>query len=213
MKIQNPYKKTALTLGLCVILLCAFFGTSASLAWFSAESPVIKNVFQFGEFDLKVSYRQEDGRYTELKGDQPIFDDQAIYEPGYVQVVHLLVENVGTVPFDLNAAVRVTNYSVATNALGLPFLLQEYLEFAMVWDESEAWLASKVGSREALKTIAWEPLNNYYETDMPSLDAGEDLYVALVVWMPEDIGNEANYRGNTVPTVGLGVTITASQQN
>ena len=36
-------------------------------------------------------------------------------------------------------------------------------------------------------------------------------YVALVVYMPETVGNEANYRGNAIPTIALGLNLTATQ--
>jgi len=41
---------------------------------------------------------------------------------------------------------------------------------------------------------------------------GSSRYVALIVWMPEDVGNEANYmRGSVVPRVELGITVFAQQ--
>ena len=34
---------------------------------------------------------------------------------------------------------------------------------------------------------------------------------ALIVRMPEEVGNVANYRGDTVPEVDLGITVKADQ--
>ena len=39
----------------------------------------------------------------------------------------------------------------------------------------------------------------------------EPQYLALVVYMPETVGNEANYRGDAVPTIELGVNLVAAQ--
>jgi hypothetical protein len=43
---------------------------------------------------------------------------------------------------------------------------------------------------------------------------GEDAhYAALVVYMPEEVNNVANYRGASVPKVKLGITVHAQQAN
>lgn len=36
--------------------------------------------------------------------------------------------------------------------------------------------------------------------------------MALVVRMPEEVGNEANYRGDDIPKVELGIIVKADQQ-
>ena len=54
------------------------------------------------------------------------------------------------------------------------------------------------------------PLNNY-STDTAQMDAGAVKYMALIVRMPEEVGNDANYRGETVPKVELGVIVEATQ--
>ncbi|MBQ8202988.1 MAG: hypothetical protein IJZ75_01750 [Clostridia bacterium] len=51
-----------------------------------------------------------------------------------------------------------------------------------------------------------------YATDEASLEAGKTVYMAIVVHMPEGIGNEANYRGDEIPKVELGIIATATQQ-
>ena len=45
-----------------------------------------------------------------------------------------------------------------------------------------------------------------------SLESGKEEYAALVVTMPTAVGNEANYRGTTKPSVELGIKVLASQQ-
>jgi hypothetical protein len=50
-----------------------------------------------------------------------------------------------------------------------------------------------------------------YATETATLQAGGDIYIALVVRMPEEVGNAANYRGETQPKVELGITVKADQ--
>lgn len=207
---KRAYKKIAYVLSLCVVLLWAVLGTGTSLAWFTDTTHEIKNVFHTGEFKLKVSHRTESGWYEVMDGETRVFDDEALYEPGYTQVVYLKAENEGTVPFNMRTAVSVTDYTVATNVFGSRFDLQDYLTFGLVMADTEAELDEKVATRAMAAAVATMPLNNY-ATDTEVMDGGAAKYMALIVRMPEEVGNEANYRGDTVPKVELGVIVEASQ--
>lgn len=209
-KKKKKYNRLALSLSMCLMIVWGILGTGTSLAWFTDTSPEVKNIFHFGEFDLVVSYKTEDGVYKEITSDTAIFDDEALYEPGYVQVVYLKIENKGTVDFEYKTAVSVTDYTPAINAFGKSFQLQDYLRFGLVSDDSEEALIEKLKTRELTKEKATMFLNNY-ATEKEYLKAGQETYMALIVRMPEEIGNAANYRGETVPLVELGVVVKASQ--
>ena len=120
---KKTYKRIALILSLSLILIWTVLGTGASLAWFTDTSEEIKNVFHVAEFDLEVSHRLEDGSWEVVDSQTKVFDDEALYEPGYVQVVYLRVRNKGNVPFNFKTAVIVTDYTIATNVFGVPFNL------------------------------------------------------------------------------------------
>ncbi len=209
---RKTHKKIALALSVCLIVIWATLGTGASLAWFADTSPEIKNIFHIAEFDLDVSYRLEDGEYEEINAQTKVFDDETLYEPGYVQVVYLKVENKGTVPFDFKTAVNVTDYTLATNMFGHTFNLQEYLKFGIVSADTEKAIEEKIVDREIAKKFAVSKLNNY-STDISEVAAKDTVYMALIVYMPEEVDNVANYRGKTVPKVELGVIFSASQKS
>lgn len=204
-------KKIAFVLSIGLILLWMILGAGTSIAWFSDSTPEMQNVFHFADFELAVSYRQADGSYQEIAADTKIFDENALYEPGYVQVVYLKVENKGSVPFDFHTAVNVTGYTVAENVLGDPFILQDYLLFGLVTERDEAALEALVGTREQACALANLELNQY-ASEVASLDAGKTAYIAVIVRMPENVDNRANYRGDVVPEVNLGLIVSATQQ-
>ena len=208
---KKPYKRIALALSLCAILIWALLGTGASLAWFTDTSEEVTNIFHVADFELSVSHRLDNGKWEPIDGKTDIFDDEALYEPGYVQVVYLKVENKGDRAFDFYTAVSVTDYTVATNVFGQHFHLQEYLKFGVAIADSEEAMEDKVATRDLAKEIARMKLSNY-ETDVAALEPGETAYMALVVRMPEEVGNEANYRGDVVPNVDLGIIVKADQQ-
>lgn len=208
---KTPYKRIALALTLCALLIWAILGTGASLAWFTDTSPEINNIFHFAEFDLVVSHRLNDGKWEEVDSKTKIFNEEALYEPGYVQVVYLKVENKGTVPFKFDTAVNVNGCIKATNVFGQPFMLQEYLKFGLATANTEEEMKNSIPDRDAAVEIANEPLHNYYKSGSFELTPGKTKYIALIVRMPEEVGNVANYRGDTIPEVDLGITVKADQ--
>ena len=208
---KKPYKKIALALSLCALLIWAILGTGASLAWFTDTSEEVTNIFHVADFELAVSHRLDNGTWEPIDGKTDIFDDEALYEPGYVQVVYLKVENKGDRAFDFYTAVSVTDYTVATNVFGQHFHLQEYLKFGVAVADSEEAMEDKVATRALATEIATMKLSNY-DTDVAALEPGETAYMALVVRMPEEVGNEANYRGDVIPRVDLGIIVKADQQ-
>ena len=207
---KTPYKRIALALSLCALIIWGILGTGASLAWFTDSTPEINNIFHFAEFDLVVSHRLDDGTWEEVEGDTKLFDEEALYEPGYVQVVYLKVENKGSVPFEFFTAVNVNGCTVAKNVFGQQFLLQDYLKFGTVAAATEAEMNAATANRELALAKADMPLH-HYDMETAVLEAGGTAYIALIVRMPNDVNNVANYRGEDQPKVDLGITVKAEQ--
>ena len=207
---QTPYKRIALALSLVAILIWAILGTGTSLAWFTDVSAELNNIFHVAKFDLVVSHILADGSWEEVDSQTKIFEEDALYEPGYLQVVYLKVENQGTVPFELSAAVNVHGCIVATNVFGQTFLLQDYLKFGIAIADTEREMKNAISDRKMAAAIANMPLHNYAD-ETAIVMPGEIKYVALVVRMPEEVGNVANYRGDIVPKVELGLTVRVDQ--
>lgn len=208
---KQKRKKIILALTMVFLLVWGILGTGASLAWFTDTSTEINNIFHFADFDLEVSHRLENGTWEEVDSQTKIFDDEALYEPGYVQVVYLKVKNNGTAPFNFYTAVNANGGAPVTNVLGGTFLLQEYLKFGITTNDSEAAMDASVANRDVAVTVANMPLHNYYESGTFELAGGATKYIALIVRMPKDVGNVANYRGNDIPKVEMGITVKADQ--
>lgn len=204
-------KKLALTLSVCLLIIWMILGTGTSLAWFTDTSEEVTNIFHFADFELEVSHLHN-GDWKPIDGKTNIFDDEALYEPGYVQVVYLKVENKGDRAFNFKTAVSITkNNTPATNVFGQQFYLQDYLKFGVVTlDIDNDGNMKELENRARAKEIATMKLNNY-STDVAPLEPGETSYIALVVCMPEEVGNVANYRGEIVPNVELGIIVKADQ--
>lgn len=208
---RKPYKRIALALSLCALFVWAILGTGASLAWFTDTSEEVANIFHVANFEVSVSHRTDEGKWETIDGKTDIFDNNAVYEPGYVQVVYLKVENTGDRAFDFHTAVSVRGSTTATNVFGQKFWLHEHLKFGVAIASSESEMEELVSTRDKANAIADMKLQNY-STETAALEPGEVVYMALIVRMPEEVGNEANYRGDIVPKVELGIIVKADQQ-
>ena len=209
---KAPLKRIALALSLCALVVWGLLGTGASLAWFTDTSEEISNIFHFADFKLEVSHLLDNGTWEPVDSQTEIFDKNALYEPGYVQVVYLKVKNAGDREFKFHTAVNVHGCTVATNVFGTSFLLQDYLKFGIATADTEDAVKNAVPDRDTANRIADMPLHNY-ATQTAILEPGESIYIALIVRMPEEVDNAANYRGEIVPKVELGITVKADQIN
>lgn len=214
---QKKWTKRALALSAFLFVLWWALGTGATLAWFS-DVDTVRNEFQIGLLDLDVSYKNDIVTdYTPLKGATEVFYDEALYEPGYTQVVYLKIDNNGNVDFNYKVAVTVKNFTNGKNIWGEDIYLPNYLRYGVAFAESETQLQEMVKQRLKARTHAtndWGMLGTWSEISPYTYEVGEGAhYAALIIYMPEEVGNIANYRGFTVPKVELGITVFAQQAN
>lgn len=204
-------KRAALILSLVAFLLWGMLGTGASVAWFTDSGEVVENSFAVGTLELDVQYRNEVMlHYEPVTQTEGIFNDGALYEPGYTQVLYLRIENTGDQPFDYRVAIDSVRWTNSVNVYGSTLHLPDYLRFGVVFGDSEMLLDRELARENALEEFAVLKTNQYSAYDTVSLQPGQVRYAALVVYMPENVGNEANFRDDP-PRVELGITVFAQQ--
>lgn len=212
---KKKFAKAALAFSSFLFVLWWALGTGATLAWFS-DVDMVRNEFRVGLLKMDVSYRNDIvEEYTPLEGATKAFNDEALYEPGYTQVVYLEIENKGDVDFNYKVAVTVKDFENGKNAWGEDIYLPNYLRYGVVFAENETDLQAMVKDRLSSRTHAdndWGNLGTWSEISPYTFEAEEDPhYAALIIYMPEEVGNVANYRGFTQPRVDLGITVFAQQ--
>ena len=141
------WRKTALAFSAFLFVIWWALGTGATLAWFS-DADTVRNEFRIGLLDLDVSYKNDIvTEYTPLKGATKVFNDRALYEPGYTQVVYLRIDNNGDVDFNYKVSVTVQDFTTGKNAWGEDIYLPNYLRYGVVFAESEEELEELVKDR------------------------------------------------------------------
>ena len=204
--------KITLAIGVLLLVVTILLGTGASLAWFADETPAIKNVFHFPGFDLKVEYKNDVVTdYTPLEMYDEIFNDEALYEPGYTQVVYLKIINNSEIDMKYKLSVDIRSVITAANAEGEEIYLPDHLRYGVIFGAEEAELDRELARGHAEREMAELELDTFTAWDDEVIPPEGVRYAAIVVYMPEEVGNEANTRDDHLPEVELGVTVYAQQ--
>lgn len=211
---NRKFAKKGLILSVCMLIMWAAMGTGTTIAWFTDSTPAVKNTFLIGYIDLDVFYKNDVvTEYKPVDSETSVFNDRALYEPGYTQVVYLRIENNGEIDFNYKLSVDRNSYQDSISVLGTTLHLPKYLRFGVIFGADEPSLTREVArALTEPKTMEALLLNQYSKLDPEAIPVGGERYAALIVYMPENVGNEANYMaGADVPMVELGLTVYAQQ--
>ena len=217
--VSKKNTKKALLMSALSLLLCCSMLIGTTFAWFTDEVTSGKNQIIAGNLDVELEYAKVvDGQITgwdTVAGKTAIFDPNALWEPGRVEVVYLKVSNLGTLALKYQLGVNVYKEITGKTEDGKDINLSEHLVFKVV--EMPDALTTYT-DREAVQLAAGtEKGLKDYNGETKALDpkdgANDEDYVALIVYMPETVGNEANYRGTAIPTIELGINLFATQKD
>ena len=209
---RKTVTKFALVVSCLLLGVWALLSANASLAWFQADDTIV-NSLNFG--DLKVNlYHKTNSGFAPVDATTTVFNEAALYEPGYTQIVYLKIENAGTldITYDMSVVPDLAHEEIGKNEKGQDIYLHEYLKFGLVFDETESGLLEKTADRKLAQAHATHKLSDYSESG-GTLAVGKSNYCALILYMPEAVANEANYRGDAIPKVNVGVGVIANQLN
>lgn len=219
MKKKSNLKK-ALLFSAFTTLLSVSVLAGTTYAWFTDNVVNEKNYIVSGNLDVEL-YAKFDGEYQAVTGETTLFNQNALWEPGHMEIVNLKVANVGSLALHYTLGVNIVHedpgISVETNA---PFNLSDYIMYAVVdGDESyatrdEALLAATRATPKKLSVVGYE---ESYEL-LPKVEEHPEYIsehcVTMIVYMPTDIGNEANHKtGTPAPNIELGVNLSAMQSS
>ena len=204
-------KRALLASVLSVVLCCAML-VGSTFAWFTDSVTSGKNRIVAGNLDVEL-YNVKDGKETPVTAETNLFLEDALWEPGHVEVINLKVANLGTLALQYKFGVNVAAENEGTNVAGDTFKLSDYIKFALIdgnntYATREEAVAAADANAVALSALAVDENGVLY----PDGKGISERYVTLVVYMPTTVGNEANYlTGTKAPTIDLGVTLVATQ--
>ncbi|MBQ8743130.1 MAG: hypothetical protein IJZ03_07145 [Clostridia bacterium] len=209
-------KKTtrrALIASVISMLLCVTMLIGTTFAWFTDSVTSGRNKIVAGNLDIELEH-YVNGNFEKVTDTVKIFDDDALWEPGHTEVAYLKVSNLGTLALKYQLNVNVYSEVSGINVEDEIFYLSDHLVFKVV-DIAEAEVGTYTRDT-AIAAAGTEMGLKAYNGETTSLDAkdgaNDEDYVALIIYMPTTVGNEANYKtGTKAPSIEMGVELYATQ--
>ena len=205
--------KRALLTSVMALVMCVVMLVGTTFAWFTDTASTGVNKIQSGNLDVKLMYSTDMQTWKEATDQTKLFDDNALWEPGYTQVVYLKVVNAGNLALKYEAGFS-KNYTSnrGKNVNGDWYRVDNYLKIGTAetttkFENREAvWAAIAATERTLAKDVM---LTN----DWVTLKAREESKpFAVAIYMPTSVGNEANASRLKPSSVsGLGIEVRATQ--
>ena len=206
-------KKSALLLSFTSLLVCFAMLVGSTFAWFTDTATTGVNKIVAGNLDVKLMYSTDMATWKEANDQTKLFDDNALWEPGYTQVVYLKIVNAGNLALKYEAGFS-KNYTSnrGKNVNGDWYRVDNYLKIGTAETETkfanreDVWNAiaatEKTLAKEVMLTDGWITLNAKEES----------APFAVAIYMPTSVGNEANASRIRPSSVsGLGIEVRATQ--
>ena len=204
---RKQENQRSLFLSVISLLLCIAMLISNTFAWFTAVVKTEKNEIVVGNLDVEMEYSLDFEDWKTVNATTKLFIEDALWQPGYSEVIYLKVKNAGDLSLKYQFSIKINEEQVAINGNDQTFRLSDYIKVGVVKDITEKYL-SNVDVISATENNAI-PLKTFRQNG--TIDAGdEDQYFALVVYMPESVGNAINYRGEA-PKIDFGISLYATQ--
>ena len=204
--------KRALLSSVFALVLCVAMLVGSTFAWFTDTASTGVNKIVSGKLDVELEYSYDMSEWKTATSSTKLFNDSTLWEPGVTEVVYLRVKNAGSLALKYTMGLNSNvGFSAGKNVAGEPYSVGDYLKMgtAVVTEKlanREAAWAAVAGNADAIKT------RKPFVEGMPVLGAGKTTDpIALVIYMPTEVGNEANAGTKASYAYRLGVEVNATQ--
>lgn len=203
--------KKRLTLSAVSMLLCVVMLAGLTFAWFTDSVTNGRNKIQSGKLSVELEYSTDMSSWTKVTEDASIFEENTLWEPGYTQTVYFRITNNGNLALKYQFGTSVLNNYIGKNQAGEPIDLTKILKFGIDQNITQKYV-DRTEAYNAIKNTAID--FGTFSAAGELLSAGESDVVAMTVFMPESIGNEANHGGNPgdTPYIDFGINVVATQK-
>ena len=204
-------KKTrfALLQSVIALLLCCSMLVGTTFAWFTDTVSSVENHIVAGNLDVELEWSTDFENWSRVNAQTNIFAETK-WEPGHTEVVYLRVVNAGNLALQYRLGINVVEEQGSFNQKGNAFALSQFIEFGTVTPVTEKY-AGREEARAALTNA--QKISAGFQTDGSLVKPGISDVLALVVYMPETVGNDANHAtGMEAPWVKLGLNVYATQE-
>ena len=205
--------KRALITSALAILMCVAMLIGTTFAWFTDTATTAVNKIQAGNLDVELEYSKDFTEWKKVDDTTKVFEDSTLWEPGRTEVVYLRVKNAGTLALKYTLGIYNLYNSTGKNVLGNKYSLSDYVKLGAA--EAVAAYADRAAAISAVQNSA-KTLNSIGDTGVVGADLATNTtkVYAMVLYMPTEVGNEANPKNNDpywAAKVSFGISVSATQ--
>ena len=205
--------KRALLLSALAIVLCIAMLIGTTYAWFTDTASTAVNKIQSGNLDVQLEYSKDFSEWKNVTEDTKLFEDSTVWEPGRTEIVYLRVKNAGTLALKYTLGIYNLYNSTGKNVLGNKYRLSDYVKLGAA--EADAAYADRAAAINAVDADA-KLISDIDNSGMAgaSLEPNDTKIYALVLYMPTEVGNEANPKNNDpywAAKMSFGISVSATQ--
>ena len=201
--------KRAVGSSILALVLCFAMLLGTTYAWFTDSVTSANNIIKSGNLDIELEY-WNGTEWVDVAGKSDILTNE-LWEPGVTEVAYFRITNAGSLALKYQFGINIVSETAGTNVANEEFLLSNYIQFGVVEDVNGE--TDEYANREAaVADVTGAKKISAGYTKATSMKSGDKTYLALVVWMPTTVGNEANHKtGTPAPVINLGINIFATQ--
>ena len=210
--------KRALLGSVMAMVLCLAMLVGATFAWFTDTASTGVNKIQAGNLDVALEYSTDFKTWNKVTDTTKLFEDSTVWEPGRTEVVYLRVKNAGTLALKYTVGMYNINEGRGKNVAGEYYYLSNYVKLGAVettaaYADREAAINAVNAEARTLKSIGSSAIIGEDQMVMLAPKADAKTY-ALVLYMPTEVGNEANPKNNDpywASKFSFGISVNATQ--
>ena len=210
---KSVLRKALFSSAISLILCCAML-VGTTFAWFTDSVTSANNIIKAGNLDIELEYWNGTA-WTDVQGASDILTN-TLYEPGVSEVAYLRVANAGSLALKYTLGINIVSETKGVNQAGVEFNLSDYIMFGVVEGvNGETGAYANRDAAVAAVTNAKAIKEGFSKNNIlyPNGNGTYEEYIALVVYMPTTVGNEANHNGTNVPQIDLGINVFATQKD
>ena len=189
---KSKHTKKALLMSVLSMLMCMAMLVGSTFAWFTDSVTSGNNKIVAGNLDIELNYQNASmTSFAEVKAStEDLFvtpeGAEILWEPGAVAVSYLELKNAGSLALKYKLSVDAKDTVVGEDGAAL----SQVLKTAVVEiDKAEVGTYDRAAALEKVKAADAESILTYVKEDrMTAKD--ETVYLAMIVYFPEEVGNE-----------------------
>lgn len=205
--------KRALLTSVLALVVCLAMLVGSTFAWFTDTATTGVNKIQSGNLDVELEYSKDFAEWKKVDNTTKVFEDSTEWEPGRTEVVYLRVKNAGNLALKYTLGLGNVYESRGKNVAGDFYYLSNFVKMGAV--EATAAFENRAAAIGAVEPVA-DTFKALGEKGVvgATLNSGAAKTYAMVVYMPTEVGNEANPKNKDpywAAKLSFGFSVNASQ--